>query len=56
MAVPEEHLHLQPILTRPYDEPKRHWKTVAGETSDEIVAHRRRAEEPLPMGPATADQ
>ena len=56
VAVPEEHLHLQPILTRAYDEPKRHWKTVAGETSNEIVTRRRSAEEPLPMGPAMAIQ
>ena len=56
MAVPTEHLHLQPILTRPYDEPNRHWKTVAGETSNDIVSRRRPAEEPLPMGPAAALQ
>ena len=56
VAVPEEHLHLQPILTRPYDEPKRHWKTQGGETRDEIVSRRRPAEEPLPMGPAFAIQ
>ena len=38
------------MLTRPYNEPVRHWKTVAGETQDEIVRRRRPADEPLPMG------
>ena len=38
------------MLTRPYSEPSRHWKTVAGQTSNEIVNRRRSAEEPLPMG------
>ena len=50
MATPKEHVHRQPVLTRPYNEPSRHWKTVAGETSDEIVNQRRTADEPLPMG------
>lgn len=52
MTVPVEHLHEQPVLTPPYSEPSRHWKTVAGETVDEVVEERRRANEPLPMGAA----
>ena len=50
VGAPEEHVHRQPVLTRPYSEPKRHWKTVAGETSNDIVNWRRAADEPLPMG------
>ena len=46
----EEHVHRQPVLTRPYSEPKRHWKTVADETRNEIVNRRRPSDEPLPMG------
>ena len=56
MATPKEHVHHQPVLTRPYGEPKRHWKTVAGETRDEIVSRRRPADEPLPMGQSVATQ
>ena len=50
MATSKEHVHRQPVLTRPYSEPSRHWKTVARETSNEIVNQRRTADEPLPMG------
>ena len=50
MVAPEEHVQRQPILTRPYKEPNRHWKTVAGETQNKIVNRRRAADEPLPMG------
>ena len=46
----------QPVLTRPYGEPKRHWKTVAGDTRNEIVDRRRQADEPLPMGQSVATQ
>ncbi len=53
MTTPEEHVHRQPVLTRPYGEPDRHWKTVAGATVDEIVDRRRPADEPLPMGEST---
>ena len=56
MGTPEEHIHRQPILTRPYSEPKRHWKTVGGETHNEIVNRRRPADEPLPMGQSVATQ
>lgn len=50
MAIPKEHVLHQPVLTRPYNEPSRHWKTLAGNTSNEIVYRRRPADEPLPMG------
>ena len=50
-APPEEHVQRQPVLTRPYSEPNRHWKTVVGgETHNKIINRRRAAEEPLPMG------
>ncbi|MCY4429107.1 MAG: DEAD/DEAH box helicase family protein, partial [Rhodospirillales bacterium] len=52
MTPPKEHVHDQPVLTRPYNEPSRHWKTEGGLTSDEIVPERRTADEPLPMGQA----
>ena len=55
-APPEEHVHRQPVLTRPYGEPKRHWKTVSDETRNEIVNRRRPADEPLPMGQTVATQ
>ena len=55
-ATPREHIHRQPVLTRPYSEPKRHWKTVSGETRNEIVNRRRPADEPLPMGQSIATQ
>lgn len=51
-----EHVHRQPVLIRPYNEPDRHWKSVDGRTVDEIVNRRRGAEEPLPMGGETAEQ
>ena len=50
MTYPKEHVHDQPVLTRPYNEPSRHWKTEGGITSDEIVPRRRTADEPLPDG------
>ena len=50
MTVAKEHVHRQPVLVRPYSEPDRHWNTVGGETRDEIVNRRRKADEPLPMG------
>jgi len=52
----KEHVHSQPVLTRPYSEPKRHWKTVSGDTRNEIVNRRRPADEPLPMGQTVATQ
>ena len=55
-AASKEHVHKQPVLTRPYGEPGRHWKTVSGETRDEIVPRRRPADEPLPMGQTVATQ
>ena len=56
MSVAREHVHRQPVLTSPYSEPDRHWKTVDGETRDEILPRRREADEPLPMGPPVAFQ
>ena len=50
VTVPEEHVHRQPVLTRPYAEPSRHWQTVDGETRDDVVNQRRGADEPPPMG------
>lgn len=50
MGAPEEHVHRQPVLTRPYSERTRHWKTIAGETSNDNVNRRRAADEPLRMG------
>lgn len=56
MAAREENVHEQPVLTGPYSEPDRHWKVVDGDTVDEIVDGRRRADEPLPMGQRAAVQ
>ncbi len=56
MAAPQEHLEHQPVLTRPYREPNRHWKTVGEETVNEIVDRRRTADKPLPIGPGSATQ
>ena len=56
MEVLEEHVHRQPVLTRPYVEPIRHWQTSDGETRDVIVNRRRAADEPLPMGAEPAYQ
>lgn len=57
---PVEHLHNQPIIVGPYEEPARHWHTqrVEGfnQTYDEITDGRRRAEEPLPVGSASSLQ
>ena len=59
MGIPEEHVHNQPVLTCPDEEPRRHWKTIEGQTSeghtvtetvDEIVDERRSAEEASPIG------
>lgn len=43
-----EHVHQQPVLTTPYDEPTRHWKTIDDRAIDTIVQGRRDPAQPLP--------
>lgn len=51
MTAAREHVHRQPVLTSPYNEPDRHWKIVNDEAQDEIASQRREADEPLPTTP-----
>ena len=44
-----EDLVKQPILHAPWREPDRHWKTVGGETFNEILLGRRKAATPMPI-------
>jgi len=52
MKGPDEDLYAQPILHSPTEEPDRHWLTEGRATRNEIVGHRRRAQEALPVGKA----
>ncbi len=51
-----EHHEHQPVLHTPYDEPDRHWKLEHHQTTGEVVAGRRPAEQSLPMGAPRAEQ
>ena len=53
VEAPKEHVHRQPVLTTPYREPDRHWKTIDGVAHDEIEGSRRKAHEPIPTRPST---
>lgn len=51
VRVPEERVDRQPILTTPYSESDRHWRTVDDRTVDQIVDRRRTAHERIPAQP-----